>query len=112
MARGGRRIPAFFFFATLLVIGRIAVIEAAARLQGYDVGKTLYLDGESRAWIPLVRGMTDLASEEVQGIIAAREAEFRGLLAAHPEIPLLALVDDYLAALALDLYQARNAKVG
>jgi len=61
MARGGRRIPAFFFFATLLLIGRIAVIEAAARPQGYQVGKTFYLGGESRAWVPSVQGMADIA---------------------------------------------------
>lgn len=61
MARGGRRVPAFFFLTMLFVIGRIPVIEATARLQGYEVSKTFYLDGESRASIPLVRGMADLA---------------------------------------------------
>lgn len=61
MKWGGRRLPSVFLFATLLVIGGIAAMAAAATSQGYEVGETIYQEGESHASIPLVRGMADLA---------------------------------------------------
>ena len=56
-----RRLPSVFLFAALLVIVRVADTTAAVPFQGYEVGKTLYIQGGNRASIPLVRGMADLA---------------------------------------------------
>mgnify|MGYP003590080331 CR=1 FL=1 len=61
MKWGERRLQVLFFFATLLVIGRMVDTAAAVPFQGYEVAKTVYLEGDSRASIPLVRGMADLA---------------------------------------------------
>jgi len=61
MKWGGRLLLVFFFFATLILFERINDIEASVPPKGYEVGKTVYTEGESRASIPVIRGMVDLA---------------------------------------------------
>lgn len=61
MKWGGRLLLVFFFFATLILFERINDIEASVPPKGYEVGKTVYTEGESRASIPVIRGMADLA---------------------------------------------------